>query len=573
MMTKHLIMKNQIKHIFIFLIILGLTQRIYSQPIITSFVPTSGAIGATVTITGANFNSTLANNVVFFGATKANISSASATSLTVFVPFGATYQNISVTDITTNLTAYSVKPFIVIMQCEKTIDTNSFAPKVDFVTGAQPYYVSICDIDGDGKSDLSIANAGSGTVSLYRNTSTIGTISFATKIDFICGNNSYCVSLGDLNGDGKPDMVIANDNVNTISVFKNTSTIGSISFATKVDYTTGSKPTIVAIDDFNCDGKPDLAVSNCWGNTISVFKNIGTGGSISFATRVDYISGLFPLYVSTSDLDGDGKPDIVSANYNSNTISIFKNTSSITSISFGAKTDFPTGLKPSCVSIGDLNGDGKPDLSVTNSDSDSLSILRNTSTGGSISFASKIDYCTGTTPMSVSTSDLNGDGNLDLAVVNDFSFSVSVFENISIGNTISFNPKVNFTCGFGPISIAIGDLDGDGNPDIATANGGISTTSVLINQQCTSDIFTMNEKKLDVEIFPNPFNSRTTISFNKEINNSTIKIVDVLGKDVKCINFSGKEIIIERGAMNTGIYIIQVILDKQIIASKKLMIH
>jgi hypothetical protein len=143
----------------------------YAQvPTISSFSPTSGPIGTSVTITGTNFNTTAAANKVYFGAVKALTNSATSTSLGVSVPVGATFAPISVTDTTKGLTAYSSAPFVVTFPSSRIIDTTSFASKVDFTTGTSPYSVAIGDIDGDGKPDLIVANNGGSTVSVMRNT-------------------------------------------------------------------------------------------------------------------------------------------------------------------------------------------------------------------------------------------------------------------------------------------------------------------------------------------------------------------------------------------------------------------
>jgi len=98
---------------------------------ISSFTPTSGAIGTAVTITGTNFNTTAANNIVWFGATKATVTAATATSLSVTVPTGANYQPITVTNVTTGLTAYSAAPFNITFGSTGVIDATSIASKVD----------------------------------------------------------------------------------------------------------------------------------------------------------------------------------------------------------------------------------------------------------------------------------------------------------------------------------------------------------------------------------------------------------------------------------------------------------
>ncbi len=135
----------------------------------------------------------------------------------------ATYQFLSVTKVAVNLTAYSLKPFIVTLA-----GSTTFEPKVDFATGTNPFSVSIGDLDGNGKPDLAVANASSSNVSVLRNTSTSGTTNFATKVDFATGPNSYSVSIGDIDGDGKPDLAVTNKLTNNVSVLRNTSTSGTV---------------------------------------------------------------------------------------------------------------------------------------------------------------------------------------------------------------------------------------------------------------------------------------------------------------------------------------------------------
>ncbi len=473
-------------------------------PTITSFTPLSAKPGDAVTITGTNFNTTPANNIVFFGATRATVTAATATSLTVTVPVGATYAAITALNTGSSLAAYSRSSFTPTYSPTKTnITTGDFAAKVDFASGTEPYSVAMGDLDGDGKADLVVANYQSNTVSVYRNTATNGSIttgSFATKVDFATGINPAFAAIGDVDGDGKLDLVVANEGSDSISVLRNTATSGSIttgSFAAKVNFMAGTKPYSVAISDLDGDGKADLAVGNYMSNTISVFRNTATSGSIttgSFAGKVDFAVSNEPSSVAINDLDGDGKPDLAVANYGSATVSILRNTAttgSITTGSFAAKQDFSTGTNPYSIAIGDLDGDGKADIAVANEVSATVSVLRNTATSGSItagSFASKVDFTTGTNPYSVAIGDLDGNGKLDLVVANATSSTVSVFRNTATSGSIttgSFAAKVDFATGASPYLIAIGDLDGDGRPDLATANGTDNSVSVLRNATIT----------------------------------------------------------------------------------------
>jgi IPT/TIG domain len=157
------------------------------QPTITSFNPTSGPVGTIVTITGINFSTTPTDNTVYFGATKATVTVATSTQLTVTVPVGATYQPISV--LVGGLTAYSNNPFLVTFPCGGSIDANSFASKVDFSSDATDWIpgIAIHDMDGDGKPDIVVTNNATNSFSIFRNTATIGTIaagSFSTHVDF-----------------------------------------------------------------------------------------------------------------------------------------------------------------------------------------------------------------------------------------------------------------------------------------------------------------------------------------------------------------------------------------------------
>ncbi len=450
-----------------------------AQPTITNFAPTSGPIGTTVIITGTNFSTTLANNIVFFGATRATVTAATPMQLTVTVPVGATFQPITVN--VSGLITSSALPFTITFPGGGTINTCSFADKVDFATGTNPYDISIGDLDGDGKADLVTANYNSNTVSVFRNTGSAGSISYATKVDFITGARPYSISIGDLDGDGKADLAVANSSSNTISVFRNTGSAGTISYAARVDFLTGSTPTSVSIGDLDGDGKSDMVVTNYGSDVISILRNTGSIGSISYAAKVDFITGTAPYSVSIGDLDGDGKADISVANQIDNTVSVFRNTGSVGSINYAAKVDFSTGTSPFSVSNGDIDGDGKVDLLTTNFTSNTVSVFRNTGSTGNISYAAKTDFTTGAAPISASIGDLDGDGKADLAVANQNSNTISIFRNVgSVGN-ISYSTKVDFTTGSSPQLASIGDLDGDGKADLAIANSVSSNVSVFRN--------------------------------------------------------------------------------------------
>ncbi len=470
-------------------------------PTITSFSPTSAASGASITITGTNFSTTPANNIVYFGGARATVTGATTTTITVTVPVGATHRPVSVT--INSLTAYSRTSFIPTYGGGATIDASTLSAKVDFATATYPDYSVLADVDGDGKSEILVSNGNSLSFSAFRNVSTAGSItasSFSAKVDFTAATSPNSVEYGDLDGDGKLDMVVTNATTGSISLYRNLSTVGAIttgSFAAKVDFTTGlNNPRISVIRDFDGDGKPDIAISNANTAQVIVFRNTTVAGAFtsgSLAIPITLSAGGNPSGIASSDLDGDGKLDIVVSNTTPNSISVFRNTSTSGTISFAAKVDFTTGTSPQNICIGDLDGDGKEDIAVANSGSASISIFRNTSTVGTItsgSFAAKVDFTAGSNTLAVSAGDINGDGKLDLVAVNNTPNTISIFRNTATSGAIttgSFAAKVDFATGVGPMySVSIGDLDGDAKPDVVTSNSTANTISVLRNNISTS---------------------------------------------------------------------------------------
>ena len=448
-----------------------------SIPAITDFNPKSGAIGTSVTITGTNFDPTPSNNIVYFGAVRAQVVSSSSTSLVVTAPLGTSYRPITL--LVNGLTAYSSAPFIITFRDEGIITSLSFEPKIEFTAGAFPLGAATGDLDGDGKADIVAANSTGDSISVFRNTSTDGVISFAAKVNFASGSFPKFLAIGDIDGDGKLDIAVTNNGSNTVSIFKNISASGNVSFDSKLDFPTGIDPQGIALGDVDGDGKTDVLVTNQNSNSVSVLRNLSTGSIINFASKVDFTTGSSPLGAAIGDVDGDGKIDLAVTNSGSNTISIFKNTSTKGSVSFDAKIDFTTGTNPHGVALADVNGDCKPDAVVTNYSDNTVSIFKNKSTTGSVNFNAKIDFAAGTNPFEIAFGEIEGNGKPDFVAANSGSNTVSVFRNTSTDSTIEFAGKVNFTTGTNPSGVDLCDMDGDGRMDIVAANYGNSTISVL----------------------------------------------------------------------------------------------
>jgi len=476
-------------------------------PTITGFAPANGPIGTTVIITGTNFSTSTSSNLVYFGATRALVSGATTTQLTVIVPAGATYQPITVTR--SGSTAYSASPFLVTFPDGGTLSAPcSFAPKVDFITGSGSYTTAMGDLDGDGKTDLVVTNVAGNSVSILRNTSVTGTIdatSFAPAVtlDLTPNTGAFGVAIGDLDGDGKQDIVVSNYTSDNISIYRNISTPGTLttgSFAAKVDFATDTGPYTVAIGDLDVDGKPDIAVTAYnGGNAVSLFRNTSVPGTInagSFAARFDINTASYPYGLAIGDLDADGKPDLAVTNYIGSSVSLYRNTSTsgvIDASSFESAVDYGVGTSPLSVAIGDLDADGKPEVTVANYASNNLTILKNATTSGAFtagSFGAVGNFTTDPNPENIVITDLDGDGKPDLATGNQFGPSVSLLKNESTG-VITFAPFVEFAALFNTRLAAVGDLDGDGKPDLAVASAGVGSVSVLRNTVSSLPVHTI----------------------------------------------------------------------------------
>jgi gliding motility-associated-like protein len=517
-------------------------------PAITSFTPGSGPVGTTVTITGTNFSATPANNIVYFGATRASVMGATATQLTVTVPVGATYQPITVQ--VAGLTGYSAKPFVVTFAGGGNISACSFAPQVDLYTiGSTETGVigTLVDLDGDGKIDIVMGNNLGNYISVLKNISSpgsLGSSSFATRLDLATGTPAggtpapgpVEVYHGDLDGDGKPDLAVTNYTNGYISVFRNTSTLGTISFASRVDFPSGSFVGGGEIYDIDGDGKLDIVFVPFF-EGVAVLRNTSTIGVIdgsSFAPRVAFDVGPNPFPFAIGDLDGDGKPEISVANAaGTNTMSIIRNLSTPGSVSFAPKVAFPTDGAVT-VSIGDIDGDGKLDL-VTNFTS--LTVYRNNSTIGSLSFSSTV-FGTGVTQYTSALDDLDGDGKIDVVTANYVNNTLSIFKNTSTPGAVSFAIQNNFPANLRPYDMNIGDMDGDGKNDLLTTTYSLSIYRNVIGEISPPTItsFTPASGAIGSTVtitgtnFSTPFSN--TVKFNGVTANITASTATTITVDV-----------------------------------------
>jgi len=355
-------------------------------------------------------------------------------------------------------------------------------------------FVVASDLNGDGKPDLIVTHPSDSTLSVLLNTTTPGaaTPSFATRKTFATGSNPTCVTAGDVNGDGKPDLIVVGSSSYTISALINITVPGAATpnFAAQQSFGTANSSTSVTSADVNGDGKPDLIVATFGSidNTVSVLLNTTPPptATLNFANAQQFSTGHAHTVV-TADFNGDGKADLVSANSQDNSVSVLLNATApgATAPSFQPQQTFAVGAADYSPAVGDFNGDGKPDIVVGNTSDNTISVLLNTTAPGATtpSFASQTTFAVGSFPISVAVADFNGDGLPDVVTANDSSNTVSVlFDTTAPGAAVpTFTAQQTFATGSGPNAVATADLNGDGKPDLIVANYNSATVSVLLN--------------------------------------------------------------------------------------------
>lgn len=255
------------------------------------------------------------------------------------------------------------------------------------------------------------------------------------------------------------------------------------SFTSKSDFillNASYGPFGLTVSDFDGDGKSDVAVIDT-SNGFSLFKNSSAKRKISFAAGNKYRSFGSPYNIVAGDLDGDGKPDLAVTNYTGNNFSVYKNTSFNGTISFTTMGSFQSLGNPTEIFISDFNADGKPDIITQNLRT--IIIFKNTSSNGNISFVISTEYPPVAFNEGVNgfaVNDIDGDGKPDIAVSSNNK--INILRNTSTGGLISFAPKIEILANNSDISF-LSDINGDGKPELALLN---STNISILKNTATS---------------------------------------------------------------------------------------
>ncbi len=352
----------------------------------------------------------------------------------------------------------------------RPLDSNPllFLPAVGYSSGGKDYIgtpgqVAVADLNGDAKPDVVMANYHISAVDVLMGNGD-GTLQPAVSY-FPGGQFPVAIAIADVNGDGKPDLIVV-DQCSTgceddavVSVLLGN---GDGTFQSAVAYDSGGTTAdSVAVADVNHDGKLDLIVSNYGTGTVGVLLGNGDG---TFQPVVDYGAGAyFATWLAVADVNGDGNPDLLVTIANGTVAVLLGNGDG----TFKEAVAYSSGgSTPTFVAVTDVNGDDKPDLVVANSGSNTVAVLYGDGDG---TFQLAVVYDSGGQgPNGLAVADVNGDNKLDLVVANSGSNTVGVL--LGNGNGAFQTALTYSTAGNGGQAVVVADLNRDGKPDLVVGN-------------------------------------------------------------------------------------------------------
>ena len=357
------------------------------------------------------------------------------------------------------------------------------APGSPAAAGSVPRSVTVGDFNLDGRPDLAVANTGSNNVTILLGDGT-GRFPLNPSLVFAVGTSPFSIVTGDFNRDGKPDLATANENSNNVSILLGNGT-GRFDppSGSRSPIKVGISPRSLVIGDFNQDGNPDLAVANSFNNNVTILLSLGDGGFIqAFGSPI--ATGNDPLSLTAGDFNKDGRLDLAVANRASSDLSILLGSGSGR---FIESASIPLKLAAVFVVARDFDLDGNLDLAAANAATDNLSLLSGDGRGG-FREAAGSPISAGDGPRAIALGDFNHDGKTDIAAANENSNDVTIQINTCTAfpcSRMSFSqpPGSPVSVEKTPRSVAVGDLNRDGRPDLAVANGDSDNVTILLSNR------------------------------------------------------------------------------------------
>jgi hypothetical protein len=353
------------------------------------------------------------------------------------------------------------------------------APASPFAVGTLPDAIAVADFNADGIPDIAVANATSNDVTVLLGNGS-GGFNPATGSPFAVGTSPDGIAAGDLNGDGKVDLAVANGGSNNLTLLLGDGS-GGFSASSGGPVAVGTRPVSIAFGEFNGDGRPDLAVANASSNDITVLLETGAGGFVAAAGSPFAVGTLGPTALAAGDLNRDGKQDIAVGLTGTSMPLILQGNGSGGFTALNHPGPVAVGSVASIL-IADFTGDGIPDLATAfAAHIGGVNVWRGDGSGG---FGTSV-FGIMTEPWSIAATDFNDDGFEDLVFIEtgplvrvllgDGSGKFNEAPGSPFGAGTPFEQNANSGV------VAVGDFNKDGQPDIVATNRQGNSVTLLLN--------------------------------------------------------------------------------------------
>lgn len=433
-------------------------------PTLTEVMPATGVLagGEVVTVLGNNFAT--GATVMFGDKLGTNVQILSKTQIKVTVPAGLAIGPAVVVvknpdgKLATSGTLFSYIRVRVLLGD----DMNPTFLNV----GMKPVAIASGDLDGDGRPDLVTANEGSADVTVLKNNQ-----NFTTPNPWAAAIGPTSIAIGEIDNRQGLDLVVGCNNTEGKDMVVLTNSGGN--FSAPTPFGVARTPTGVVTRDLNGDNKAEVILGIRTTGQAHVLTNGTLGTGIAFGTGPTYALGTMPAAIALADLTGDVYPELLAVNESANTLSVYVGGANGM---FQMRPVTTISGRPLALAVGDLTGDGKADVLVPGFDSQQLTVLRGKGDG---SFDALTPVSVGRGPRAAAVADIDGDGKTDALVLNSTGGTLDVLLGAGDG---TFEPTQRVVVAGTPYAMVVGDLNADGKPDVAAVSYENNRVVLLLNR-------------------------------------------------------------------------------------------